>query len=630
MKRESAAWLACMLIASLGLVYAIWVVPYIPTNDGPQHVLSAHIENHFSDPGSPYPEYYRILPQYAGKGFALLFAPLESFLPWRPALRIALSLLTLGFAWGFAAVVLSLDPSRRATALLGFPVALSWSLYMGFFPFVAGTTFGLWTLAFTLWRPPTTLWRRAVLSLLLLLQGVCHIFTAGMTGLVVFAIALANAPKGQRLREAGKMSLVGAPAAGLLVLTMFGRRLSESEQQGFHWAMGDRAREISRWFVPGPELRAWLVLALAVVALVAFFARARRGRASATERAFAWLALAFFVLTVVTPLHIPGWQCFAPRFGILALVLALALLRAPEALTARARRALVPLLTALSLVSALISARLHRQLAAGCADQLAGLDLPLQFHGPRLPIGIDWTCATPRDAAAGPVPRALLAYNTPLLYLVEHGGIGTKMFNGTPSIHAIEFVGAKRPPRPDSHPLDIAQSKWFDSDPKLRAAVLTELAADGMPFEGIHVLGGRADDFSVFKERGYATEYERGSVFVARFEGCPAEVLLPPAALDREPVRYEYGLFSKAQLSPEPRVLARGGVPRDALVKDGAIHVPLQTRPCGEIWVRVYWDTDGSSTFTPGDRTCSDAPWEGRLRAVVTPDRAAVRCVPSP
>ena len=51
MKRESAEWLAGMLVASVGLVWCLWVVPYIPTHDGPQHILSAHIENHYSNPG---------------------------------------------------------------------------------------------------------------------------------------------------------------------------------------------------------------------------------------------------------------------------------------------------------------------------------------------------------------------------------------------------------------------------------------------------------------------------------------------------------------------------------------------------------------------------------------------------
>jgi hypothetical protein len=348
------------------------------------------------------------------------------------------------------------------------------------------------------------------------------------------------------------------------------------------------------------------------------------------EKALAWLALAFLALTVVSPLHIPGWQCFAPRFTIPTLALGLSLVRVPERVSPRMARAIVPLVAAACLGSDLVSARLHHELADGCADELSGLDAPLHFEGPRLPIIIDPICGTPHDPAQGPVPRASLAYNTPLLYLVQHGGIGTKMFNGAPSIHAIEFIGKRRPPRPDPRPLVIAQSTFVETDPKLREAAFTELAVDGMPFEGIHMVGGRPEDFALFNARGYATEFQHGSVFIARFEGCPAEVLLPPGALDREPVYYEYGLFSRAVLSPEPRSFGVRAVKRDTPVIDGAIHVPLGARPCGEIWVRVFWDVDGSMSFTPGDRTCENGHWQGRVRANVSRRNASVSCVVSP
>jgi hypothetical protein len=151
-----------------------------------------------------------------------------------------------------------------------------------------------------------------------------------------------------------------------------------------------------------------------------------------------------------------------------------------------------------------------------------------------------------------------------------------------------------------------------------------------MPFEGIHMVGGRPEDFALFNARGYATEFQHGSVFIARFEGCPAEVLLPPGALDREPVYYEYGLFSRAVLSPEPRSFGVRAVKRDTPVIDGAIHVPLGARPCGEIWVRVFWDVDGSMSFTPGDRTCENGHWQGRVRANVSRRNASVSCVVSP
>ena len=66
------------------------------------------------------------------------------------------------------------------------------------------------------------------------------------------------------------------------------------------------------------------------------------------------------------------------------------------------------------------------------------------------------------------------------------------------------------------------------------------------------------------------------------------------------------------------------------LASDGAIHVALGARPCGDIWVRVFWDVDGSASFTPGDRTCANAGSQGRVRANVSREHASVACVPAP
>jgi hypothetical protein len=632
MKRDNAEWLACLFAASLGVVYCIWVVPYIPTTDGPQHVLSAHIENHFSDPGSPYPDYYRILPQFAGKGFALLFGPLESLMPWRVALRVALSAMALTFGWGFALVVLAIDRTRRATSLLGFAVALPWSLYMGFFAFVIGTTLGLYTLAFVIHRPPNTAGRRAVVALLLLLQGVCHIFTAIVTGALLLVLAVAGAPRGQRLRETGRMALMGAPTVVLLGLTFAERNMQKSGQSGVDWELGARLGELSRYFAPGSGIRGWIVLALAVMGIATTLRRARQAPANvpALEVRLAWLGLACVALTLVAPIHIPGWQLLAPRFAVLATVLGFALLRVPEGLSAGAQRAAVPIVTAGCLASSLASASLHRQLASGCADSLAGLDAPLAYKGPRLPIILDGFCGAPADHAASPVPWAAMAFNVNLLYFLDHGGVAAKLFNGAPSIHALAFRGSLMPPPPDPFAQSIAGSHWLATDAKLRKAIVTELAANGMPFEGVHVVGGRPDDFEVFRERGYEAEVEHGSLFIARFVGCPSEILLPPGSLDHEAVFYEYGLFSPVGITPEPRTIRMKVVDPKTPVVNGAIRVPLEGRPCGELWVRVVWDTDGSSTFTPGDHVCAAAARDGRLLVNLTKERPTARCAAPP
>ena len=630
MKRDSIEWLACMLLGSLGLVWALWVVPYIPMQDGPHHVLAAHIENHYSDPGAVYPDYYRVLPQLTAKGFSLIFGPLESLMPWRLALRLTLSVAALGFAWGFALVVLALDRERRPFALLGFVIALPWTLYMGMFPFFVGSALGLYTLAFVLRRPPDTNPRRALLALLLLLQGICHVFTALLVGVVAAVVMLANVPKGQRLRELGSLTLIGAPTAGLLSLAFWGTHAGNNDQQLTTQVLpAGRLSELSRWFVPGPDLRAWLVIALMLVGIVATLARGRR-RTTASEQSLAWLGVGFVALSLAAPLHIRGWQFFAPRFVPVALVLGLALLRAPERLAPLAKRALAPLLALCALGSSWVSAGLHRELARGCADQLAAIDASPLYRGAWFKVVIDPFCGAPRDAARSPIPHAALAANLPLLSHVDHGGIEPTLFNGSPFVHAIELrADAPVPPAPDGLMVSLAQSPWFSAHQEFRRSVLTGLAADGMPFAGIHLVGGRPDDAAVFAERGYVTDFSRGSSLIAHFEGCAAELQLPPNALNQGVnVYYEYGLLTSKGITPELRTLAKKLLPRATPAGNDALHIPLTERPCGQLWLRVVWDSDGSFTYSPGDRTCANSNREGRLFATVTPEQGTVRCAP--
>jgi hypothetical protein len=611
-KRDSAELLGCMLLASAALVWAIWVVPYIPTADGPQHVFSAHVENHYADPGSIYPDYYRILPEYASKGFALVFGPLEAMLPWRVALRITWSIVALALAWGFAGVVLAIDRTRRANALLGFAVALPWSMYLGFFPFVIGTALGLFTLAFVIAKPPENPARLAIASALLFAQAVSHVFSAALTGVVVAVILIGGAQ--QRVRAIGRIAIVGAPAFSILALSVTGRRAQETSA-ALEWGLATRAEEISRYFCPGPSWRGWIVIALVVFGLGATLVR----RAPPLERRIAWIGVAFFLLTLLSPIHLPAWQLAAPRFAGMATLLGIALVGIPHgqgaprpdtpetrlrplraSRSAAVARALVPVACAVSLASSLVYARLNRELAAGCADALAGLDAPLHFSGPRFPIVIGGYCGAPRDRAASPVPWAAMAHNVNLLYLVDHGGVAARLFNGVPSAHAIAFAGSRMPPPPDPHAREMIVTPRYAEDPPVRDALLTELAADGMPFEGIHVVGARPNDIALFRARGYVTELEHGSLLVARFEGCQAELDVPPGA-----VSFSYGLFSPLIVRDTPRVLAN--VPLDRAA--AGTHVPIPGRPCGPIWIRVALE---------GDRSCEVVATPSRARPVVS------------
>lgn len=68
------------LFLSALLVGSLWIVPYLPTNDGPEWVFASHIENHYSDPDARYPLVYAPALQFAGRGFTVLYDPFESWL----------------------------------------------------------------------------------------------------------------------------------------------------------------------------------------------------------------------------------------------------------------------------------------------------------------------------------------------------------------------------------------------------------------------------------------------------------------------------------------------------------------------------------------------------------------------
>lgn len=197
------AWPPTRILAGLGfpllsalLVGSFWVVPYLPTNDGPEWVYVTHMENHYGDPGSIYRDYYVPALQFASRGFTLLYGPFEAWLGWQHGLQVTLGVMALMAAWGFVALVWALDPRRWALGFLGFPLALSWGLYMGVWAYVAASGFGLFVLAFAV-REREPAWpRRVVLSLLLTVQAAAHVFSAVVTGSVLLLLFLSRAPRG--------------------------------------------------------------------------------------------------------------------------------------------------------------------------------------------------------------------------------------------------------------------------------------------------------------------------------------------------------------------------------------------------------------------------------------------------
>jgi hypothetical protein len=609
-----SSWLSALGFAllSIALTGSLWIVPYLPTNDGPEGVFAVHMENHFGDPGVIYPEVFTPAPQFAGRGFTVLFEPLEASLGWQRGLQVALSVLVLLYAWGFVALVRAVDPRRVPLAFLGFPLALSWSLYMGFFAFVVSSGVGLFILAFGMGARGEGAVRRGLVAALLLLQAFLHMFGAIVTGVVLATVRVARAPWGRKLRELATVALTGLPAAGLVLAAVWIAR-----RGALHAAFARTFRFLPlrevlatwpRTLAPGSLPSALAVTLLVVASMVIIGVRAGTRGTAPTDRAFAALAILFLLASILAPRDVPGWQCFSQRFigvGLVLAIVALPFERAPRGAAAA--------LFAISLVWTLLAYPLHRRLAALTVDAVAGLAAPVHFHRIWLPVEL----ASPPAQRTADVPVLDPLSHIPGLYETALGGVTPYTFASNPATwpFALRPDAIHPPPVPNVEQLlTLIRVPAFRTDRVFREEQEDVLATFGMFYEGVVVTGARPADHALWERRGFVADWAQGSVIVAHFEPCRVLVAVPGGgALPRLDVGIgETETLRDAEVTP-----ASTG-------QDGA-HLVVEQGPCGHAWVRPHWDavgTDGAKTVT----YCGNAGGNGMLDVEVTREGGRVVC----
>lgn len=631
------AWLGAMIATSAALIAAIWIVPYLPTNDGPQHVLSGYIENHYTDPGAPYAERLRLLPSFASRGFLLIFEPLEALFGYSGALRITQSMMAIGALWGFGLLVAALhrtrgqtsneghfepvagEDTRRLAALLGALIALPWGFYMGFFPNVVGNVFGLFVLAFAIRAPVWTRPRRMVVGLMLFLQAIMHVFSASVTGALIFAVNVGAAPRGSRLREALSSALMGVPAAGIAILAALdqGQLSGVALSQEASWvSWQERLLSLPGSAAPGPPERGCLILALVIAACGIALRRARRGDASRVEGMVAAASLVALALGVLAPLHVPGWQLFSPRFVSLSAALGLALVD-PTAIRRKAPWA--PIFAVMAIVasaSLLVSIRFHRKLAAGCADLVSGLGRGKGRF--LLPVILEPTCSgLPNEETTRLVPYLTPTIHIGALYAADRGAFEPYLFVGAPSAHVLgERQTDVEPPIPPARlwwaPLLEANTR---DNPVIREQFLTTAAIWGGGYGDVVMYGARTADRDLFQRRGYETTWQQGALDLLRLNPCNGQLEVPGNSSDA-PVFVEIGVPG-----------SRAPMDRHALPPDPAPRlIPILGGICGPVWARVSWDRDGSRTPSPGDDFCAGAAIDGRFDLLITRGAPVLRC----
>lgn len=603
-----ALWLGS-LVACLGVVWAIWSVPLVMTNDGPEAVLTAHMESHYDDPGSIFERQFSVGFGLSGRGFSALYRPLAEAFSWPTSFRVSQLVIVLALALAFGWLCKALSGRTRLSCLLGFAIAFSWPFYMGFFAFSISMAIGLMILAFVVSKSEgLTLIEKAAVCTALLVQLFCHGFavflTLALVGLVVMTRALMRRTRVPRaewrratLGEAVWLAVAALPSiAVLLVMRSAQAQMATLAGTGkTEWAsLSDWAKVLPRLAVPGSTPLGVVVFVLAILAIVRAALRLRRGPRRPEEVALVIGAAGLLVAAIAAPLNIPGWQFFAPRFLTTGLALSLCLL-GTEKLERRPARVVFDVGVIALVGSALVSARaLHHRMATACEDAIVGLDHRVGRSSFQLPINFDANCGLTTDDTRLDVPysRALLHFYA--LFPVIHGGTVPYGFFGPAAVHA--FV-----PRTVSPvPVPPSERYWgLSSDDarinrrESRATLLTDLAVFGTHYENILFFGASAADRALLVDRGYVIDFEHGSFVNAHYSPCAVELVSDVVPGD-PPVMVRGG-FGTAELWNAKVGPTAGG---------RALQASLSML-CGDVWVRVRWQNK--------DQRCDNADAEGRI-----------------
>jgi hypothetical protein len=605
---ERHALRLAFLVACLGALWAIWSVPLVMTNDGPEAVLTAHMESHYDDPGSIYARQFAVGFGLSGRGFSVLYRPIAAVCSWRTALRVSELVIVLSLAFAVGWLSKAVSGRARFSCLVGFAIAFSWPFYMGFFAFTLSMAVGLMVLAFVVSRSQglSRIDKAAVTTALLVqlfLHGFAVFITLALVALVVMTRAAMKrssvpAPEWRRdtLREAVWLAVTALPSVVVVLLMRTAQAhlatLANSEKA--EWASpSEWARVLPRLAVPGSTSLGLVIFALALFAIVRTALRLRRAPRRPEEVALVIGGAGLLLAALFLPLDLPGWQFFAPRFLTTGLAVSLSLLGTETFERRPARVAFEAGLVAL-VAAALLNARaLHQRLATACEDGLAGLDHTMPRSSFQLPITFDATCGLPTDNTLLDVPYATPLLHFSALFAVSHGGTVPYGFYGPAAVHAFVPRNPVPVPVPPYRYWGLQRKDPRLTHPEARTAMLSELAVFGTYYENILVFGASASDRALLLDRGYVIDFEHGSFINAHDVPCAVELV-------------------SEVLAGDPPVMIRGGAREEELwparitptADRRGIKASL-TMLCGDVWVRVHWQNS--------ERRCANADALGRI-----------------
>lgn len=617
-------------LASLALLAVVWCVDYLPTHDGPQHIFGSYLNNHLDDAAKNYAAYFRPGGAVTGLGFSIFFSSLEVLLPWRIALGVTLSVVLLGWAWGFFFLCRTLEPRRWPIGLLGFVCAPQWALYMGMFSYVASSALVFHVLAVALRRWPWTWKERLFVGALLTIQAVFHVFGAQVSGLLLGAVVLARATPEERWRELGWLLALSIPT---LLVGWLAADIGATRVNPAHVAtavdllsLSDHFQLPAALFFGGPWWRRWPLVLASLLASAIAAAQARREDVPRERTALLAASALLLVVAIAAPVHLSRWDYFSPRFLPFALMLPLALvpLERLAGLDATSRRALAAAGVVFLGANFAWLVAYNRDVRVRAGDALAGAAAPLHRTGARLPIVLDPNVGLAATSLSAAMPYAFPIRNVGALYALEQGGVVPYLFASEPRVHEHVIRRDKNlglPLVPDRAYISPIYEE-ATPDPAERRVILEYMASFGSRYEDV-ILSGTRDDGDELLARGFAEDWRRGGVVVARFEGCPTRLRVRSPEVIQHPVQIAYGWYPSME-AHWAQLFAKPSPPSSELAMD------LPEAPCGDVWVRVVYDRDESGAVSGGDYACERAAPDGVVLMRLQKGPSTVDCELAP
>jgi hypothetical protein len=182
-----------LFLVLLGLhLLLIWVFPFTPTQDGPDHQALTHILREYDEPGAGLLRQYYQLNEEALPNWFIFFVmgQVLGFVPVPVAEKILLTAYVLLLPLSVRYALRAIDPRAGFLAVLAFPFLFSFFFHMGFFNFCFSLTAFFFAVGYWLKHAEEMgIGRTAVLALLVLWVYFCHPSTLVVTVTVLLTLA---------------------------------------------------------------------------------------------------------------------------------------------------------------------------------------------------------------------------------------------------------------------------------------------------------------------------------------------------------------------------------------------------------------------------------------------------------